>query len=402
MDAVRNRLRTPARIYLGLIIVTGVFSALFFVLLSTHILGDFWTYYHAGERALAGTRFVGENTGMPTGPYVYLPITVLFYLPLALLPAPIAYAVLLGVNLIGAMIVAVEVLRLCNHLEVELGRVDKGLIVGAIVLAPPLVGNLFNSQPNFWLLAALLIGYRLLEADNELVAGILIALPAIVKLWPALLGVWLLYRNAWKAVLSATATGVCAVVMSVLLFGAEQNRIYFEYILSERSRTEIFAGGVAPTSGVVTIRRPISVLFPSLDPDFMVVIGVVLLAPILGLYYYRASDSARQRLAAFEATIIVVLLILPSIPPYYIFVLAFGIPLLYSESLPHRHVVGLGLFLSVFVANASNIVTVLDFVPVVGSTAAAWTTTVLRYTSVSLVGCLLLLASLYGVVKWRD
>jgi hypothetical protein len=283
-----------------------------------------------------------------------------------------------------------QVIRLSNKLNIGLTTQDKLLITGAISLAPPLIGNLLNAQPNFWLLIAFLTGYQLVEKKQQLLAGIMFALPAIFKLWPALLGVWLVYRYQWKAVVSAVTTGTFAIIISVGVFGSATNIAYSRYILYTRSWTDLFAGGLSPEMGVVTIRRPISILFPYLDPVYMALIGVVILLPIL-LYYYSTATGQIGRLVAFEVTVIIILLILPSITPYFIFPFAFAVPLLYVLEPPHQHIAGVASVCIVFIADAGNITTLLGLSPVISGVLRTIAWSILQYISIPLIGCLVLL-----------
>ena len=395
-----NTIQKSPQIYLIITIITGVLSLGFTLAISGIGTGDFLTYYTAAEYALQGKQFVGENTGMPSGPYVYLPITVLFYVPLTLFSPMVAYILLFCINICGALLASWQVIRLSDKLDIELTTQDKLLITGAILLAPPLIGNLLNAQPNFWLLVAFLTGYQLLEKNQQLLAGVILALPAIFKLWPALLGIWLVYRCQWKAVVSAVATGTFAIITSMGVFGTATNIEYFRYILYSRSWTELFAGGLSPEMGVVTIRRPISILSPNLDPVYMALIGVIILLPIL-LYYYSTATGQIGRLVAFEVTVITILLIIPSITPYFIFPFAFAVPLLYVLEPPQQHIAGVASVCTVFIADAGNIITLLGISPVLSGVLRTMAWSILQYMSIPLIGCLILLW-VFRSIKTRD
>jgi hypothetical protein len=395
-----NIIQKPPQIHFIITIITGLLSLGFTLAVSGVGTGDFFTYYAAAEHVLQGKPFVGENAGMPSGPYVYLPITVLFYVPLTLFSPIVAYGILFCINIFGALLASWQVIRLSDKLNIGLTTQDKLLITGAILLAPPLIGNLLNAQPNFWLLVAFLTGYQLVEKNQQLLAGIMFALPAIFKLWPALLGVWLVYRCQWKAVVSALATGTFAIITSVGVFGPATNIDYFRYILYSRSWTELFAGGLSPEMGVVTIRRPISILFPNLDPVYMALIGVIVLLPIL-LYYYSTATGQIGRLVAFEVTVIIILLILPSITPYFIFPFAFAVPLLYVLEPPQQHIAGVASVCIVFIADAGNITTLLGLSPVLSGVLRTIVWSILQYISIPLIGCLVLLW-VFRSIKTRD
>ena len=200
--------------------------------------------------------------------------------------------------------------------------------------------------------------------------------------------------------MSAVATGTFAIITSVGVFGTATNIKYFKYILYSRSWTELFTGGLSPEMGVVTIRRPISILFPNLDPLYMALIGVVVLLPIL-LYYYSTATGRIGRLVAFEVTIIIILLILPSITPYFIFPFAFVVPLLYVLEPPQQHIAGVSSVCIVFIADAGNITTLLGISPVLSGVLRTIAWSILQYMSIPLIGCLVLLWVLCNI-KTRD
>ena len=353
-----SRDRWVVRIALIGVTISGIFSTLYFVFytdINLIHLPDFQTYRTSAIYALESKKFIG------TGPnYVYLPITLIFYLPLAFLPVSVAYTSLFVVNVIGGILIYIEVMKIFDIHYIEIRITDKILIFGSILLSPTLIGNLFNGQPNYWLVVFILLGYRHIILGNDYIGGAVFALPAIIKLWPAFLGLWLIYRRSYKGVLSAILTGVSAIAGSVVIFGYETNVDYFKYIIYSRSWTSRFSEGLDPSAGLVSIRRAISMTFPTMQPESMMLVGFLILSPIIYLYY-RSIDSTVGDLAVLEATIIVVLLSLPSIYPYYILVFVPALPLVYmAESYILSTMASICLFLSVFTINASKFTSISD------------------------------------------
>ena len=120
---------------------------------------------------------------------------------------------------------------------------------------------------------------------SGLASEISFGLAALLKVFPALLGVWLLRKRAFRAVGAAVATGGGCLLLGVALFGVGSHQTWFFDTVLLRLNREVFAGGLSPTHPFFTVRRPLSVLFPSLDPTLFTLGAFCLLAPIVAYCY---------------------------------------------------------------------------------------------------------------------
>lgn len=306
--------RTPIRAVLALGIVTGVAMLTYFTLIAAEspLAWDFMAYYEAAEAAVAGEPFVGLEPSRGRGEFVYPPIVILGFVPYALVGSwEIAFVVHSLINAVCLAVLAVVILRELDVLGVALTAGDRSLIV-AFVLASlyPLVNiGLGQIDP---LVALLVAGVFLgLERHHSLTSGGALGIAVIIKLFPAAFGLWLLWLRRWRAIAVAIGTTLVAGLASILVFGTETNQSFVDLILGDRSRLQAYAEGVSPDFFSVTLIRPISNLLRGAPPVTFLIVSVAIVAPILWIVYQR-SETRVDRHMAFLATLVGVLIALPS------------------------------------------------------------------------------------------
>lgn len=294
---------------------------------------DFHAYYFAGEAVAAGEPFVGwaitEEAFIADKAYVYLPITAPLFFVFTLFPSwESAYLLNTTVIIASLLLLGVLTVRFIESYDVELDPIDRWLIVGFITLSFPASMRITQGNVDPIILLVLSVGLLAIESGREYLGGALWAGITAFKLFPALLGIWLLYRRAYRAIAAAVAVGVGLLVASVALYGVDTNRSFFEFILTERSRQGAFLGGLDPTHYWVTLRRPLSHLV-YLDGHGLTILAVWLVIPFLALLYL-AADSELDRIVVYFATVIALLVtVIPSTVGYVIYLLFPLVALLY-------------------------------------------------------------------------
>ena len=325
---------------------------------------NFQVYYHAAEAAMAGGDFYAATPpDWPQYRYLYPPVSILAFYPFAL---PGSWAPGFVVHtLIAAATAAAGGALLCRFVERagrSLSRVDYALVAGFLLLSIHSVPTLFYGNINVHLAALTVLGFVALDRDRESLAGAAIALVAFFKVFPALFGVWFLRRRARRAVGSALGTGGGLLALGVPLFGVETTRTYLTEALLPRNRPDLFAGGLDPNSAYLTLRRPLSVIFPEMDPTLLVVLPFLLLAPVVA-YLYTGIDGRTDRLVAVHGTLTATLLVLPSYFIYYVYLFFPLVALLYLMEAGRARtlfVVGAAVGnLSFTLNNAENVVRLL-------------------------------------------
>ncbi|WP_353635181.1 glycosyltransferase family 87 protein [Halobacterium sp. NMX12-1] len=286
-------------------------------------------YYYSARAALRGADVYAVNPLGQTG-FVYPPAVVLAFVPHAALGDPLlAYALQWLLNLAALAALAVLVVRAVERAGVALTRFDRVLLSATVFLVGPVGVNLVMGQVNPLLALGLAGGAVLLECDRGTAAGAAFGLVALVKLFPALVGVWLLRQRAWRAVAAATATGLAGLAVGLLAFGPDASVTYFTETLAGESAVASFADGTDPTAPYATIRRQLAALAPELPASWLLPVGALVLAPVFA-GVNRAVGDFRSRLVALQGTLQATLLLLPLEPFYVILVLFPLLALLYA------------------------------------------------------------------------
>ncbi|USZ69885.1 DUF2029 domain-containing protein (plasmid) [Halorussus salilacus] len=359
---------------------------------------DLKVYYVAAETALAGGDFYAASPEGHPYSYVYPPVTLPAFYPYALLGGwRAAFAVHTLLNVACALGVGVLLVRFVErHRGSSLPGVDRALVIGYVALSLHSVPSILYGETNFPLALALVAGFWWLEETGEPTkAGVAFAVPAVVKLFPAAVGLWLLRRRSWRAVAAATATGVGAFAVGAAAFGVETHLTYVRTALLPRLSGEEFVGGLDASAQLVTLRRPISVLFPSLPESAYGLLAFALLAPVVA-YCYRRVETPTQRLVGVFATLAAMVVGFPSLLVYFAFLFFPLIPLLYLlEPGTPRKLFAAGAFVANFAFTATTAGALVTATPIPDATLAlldpalTLATPPLYGTVLMLAGCVL-------------
>lgn len=291
---------------------------------------DFEVYYVAAEAALAGENFYAvAPERVPGFTYVYPPLSILLFYPYALFDSWVpGYLVHTLGTVLAGLATAWLLVRYVERAGDRLPWPDRLLIAGFVVASIHSMPSLVFGQVNHHLALALTAGFLALDRGRERVAGAAFAAAAFVKVFPAAVGVWLLRRRAWRAIAVAVATGLGLFALGLVTFGPELTDLYVHAALFDRLGQGSFAGGLPASATYLTLRRPLSVLFPQ-GPSLLWAGGAIaLLGPPLA-YLYREVDGRLDRLVAIQGTLIAILLVFPSYPVYAVILYFPLVPLLY-------------------------------------------------------------------------
>ena len=323
--------RTARRVTLAVGVLAGLLLPVYFLAVaeSSYVARDFHAYYAAADAALHGQPFVGADSGYPGAAYVYPPIAVLLFLPQAAAGGwQVAFAIQTAVNAAAAVGLAAVTVRTVERHGSPLPAVDRRLVVAFVLLAAPSVAVLGLGQVDLLVALALAAGFLALERDGEWLAGVAFGAAALVKLFPAALGLWLLYRRSWRAVAGAIVTGLTGLTAGALLFGVDAYRRY-RHVLAGRSRLDAFAGTVSPDFFAMSLHRPLSQLLPELDPLLYVPVAAGLLVPPVAAAA-RYDRGFAGRLRVFLAAVIATLLLSPASNSVYVVYVYFPVLCLLS------------------------------------------------------------------------
>ncbi|QCC46488.1 glycosyltransferase family 87 protein [Halobellus limi] len=300
------------------------------------------TYRYAAKLAREGQSFYGvapPELG-EWAVYLYPPITVTVYYPFTGFEWLTGYWIVVALNVLAGLAVAAAVVRFVDRTAYRLGWLDVGLITGVVLVSPFTFGTIYYGNINLLVALAFVAGFLALGNDREGVAGAAFGLAALFKLFPAIVGVWLLKRRSWRAVASATAVGVGGLLAGVVAYGTEPTVTFFSKVVFDRAETAAFVGGYpADATFYVTLQRPLSHvvwgLFPNAPPEVLTPLAALAGAGIL-LALYADVETLRGRLIAVFATLVVTVTLIPALQWYLVLLFFPMIPLWYVWEGPGR------------------------------------------------------------------
>jgi hypothetical protein len=395
-----------------LALLFGVFTGVLGVALAANELSkspelDFQAYYFAARAVLEGEPFVGwaitDGSFLVGKAYVYTPVTAPMFAPFGLFPTwesgyVVNIALLFGVFYLISRLI----LRFIESYGVSLTRIDRALIVGFCLFSGHTVLGLYRGNVDPLILLMLAVGLVAIERGDEMWGGFLWAFASLFKLFPAFLGVWLLYRRASRAIAAAVVTGVGFTLLGVAMFGIDAHVDFVNFIVNERSREGAFLGGLDPELQWITLRRPLSHLF-TLSGNQLFVLSTAIMAPFVYLVY-RDADGELDRIVAFFATMVVMLItIVPSTLNYVVYLYFPLLPLLYlTEDRTARRLFVAGLVLvnvPLYPQHVELLVEALPLSAAITDPIVAGTRAVMTYSSIPLVGFLSIVAGCIRFVR---
>jgi len=379
MSPSRTTVRRDVWLALGTAVLLGLALGSYYALSWTVKFGlNYRVYDVAARAAIAGESFYAVASPEQFY-YLYPPATIVAFIPLTWLgPWPVGYGVVTVISVAVTVTLTALTVRYIESLGHPVPTADR-LLIGSYLLAS------VHSIPS------LVYG----QVNHLLVAAFGAGLLWLVKVFPAAIGLWLLRKRSWRTIAGAVATGTALTLAGLATFGVDSYRTYVFDVLLGRRNTAAFAGGLDPEISYVTLRRPLSVAFPAVDPTWYAVGSAALLAPVLAVCYWRL-ETVTDRLVAAYATTVAIILFFPSLLLYYVYLTVPLVVLLYG--LPRGW--GRRLFVTgTVVANLSlsfrTVPQVLELVPLEPATAdavAASLRPVFVFGTPVLYGCLLTLA----------
>jgi hypothetical protein len=286
---------------------------------------NFRVYRTAAGAVLTGQSMYGVSpAGLPTAyRYLYPPVTVVAFLPFALLPWEVGFALFSVGSIVAGVALGVAAGRYVERWT-PLSRVDYALVVGFVLLSPLAAPSLVYGNVNVVLAAVVGGGFIASEVDtgrSRLLAGVALAVPALTKLFPAGFCWWYVRDRAAGVLGWALGAAAAALVVGVLLFGVDAHVAYVEGVVGPR-----LAGSAGAGESYVTVRRPLAHVVPAglVGPAAAVLLGAVVVALTVG----RPADP-EERLLALAGTLAAAIVFVPSYPLYLLYLSFPLLPALY-------------------------------------------------------------------------
>ncbi|SDR30743.1 glycosyltransferase family 87 protein [Natronobacterium texcoconense] len=296
---------------------------------------NYYVYHYSAEALLAGEDFYAAT---PPGfgdhyTYLYPPVTILTWVPFTALESFHGFLLLTAITIAVSAASAVAIVRFVEDgWDRTLGWLDVGAIF-LFFLGIHSTGTLNFGNINLLLAAGIVFGFLALDRGREVTAGVLFGAVALMKVFPALVGLYLLRIRSWAAIAGATATGLGGLAASAIVFGPDTLYRFFFEILLPRSDTAAFVGGYPPDGTYyVTIQRPLSHIIWNVYPDAPAAVLPIAAALVLGAvlaYCYLGLETKTDHLVAIHATLTATVIFMSSFRFYLALVFLSWVPLLY-------------------------------------------------------------------------
>lgn len=230
---------------------TGLFLLLGLLLLRQSRrapVGDYANYYYASRLWVQGQFDAGvydpytfnqavSRLSMEPAFVNYTPVppvSVVVYLPFALIegagPSKTVF------SLLGLLLFCLAYLRLARLLNLD-GR--WWLLMVPFLCFTPMLNNFHQGQSYFWLLAFLMEGFGQWQKGRKAPAAMLWAAPIALKLFPAILLLFLLVEKDWRSLLLTIVFGTVLSLLPIAFFSPSITLDYFLEIAPRLSRGEI-------------------------------------------------------------------------------------------------------------------------------------------------------------------
>jgi hypothetical protein len=292
-----------------------------FVVYSTQIQWgyDFSAYWAAAANVLTGNPIYSAEqlagTYSPQQQYLYLypPFFAVAMTPFAAVfdDYRVANWVWAG---IGALLVVATVRLVDRSERITSGR-DGWLLVGAAFAFPPVVGELVMGNVHLLLLALFAGSWAALRRPDAgrsaaILAGVLIGIATLIKIFPAVLILWLVLRRRWTSAFAAVAAMSVLVIATLPVIGLQPWLDYPTVLLN--------LGAPIDTRDTVA---PIVWLSSIVPPAVarLLVVGA-------GLAIVAGTSQRRSEAVSYAVAVAVSVLIAPALYHHYLAILV--LPLL--------------------------------------------------------------------------
>jgi hypothetical protein len=197
-------------------------------------------------------------------------------------------------------------------------------------LSFPLHRNLLYGQYYLLLLVLIVAACWAYLRDLHILAGVLLALAAAVKIFPVLLFVFFLLRRDWRALIAAAVTGIAATAVSIAVFGLNLHRTYLAEVLPWTLRGEVMPPYMTSSASFSSILHYLFLAEPQWNPHpwhnsplcfalLQSTLPALVLAPALLLI--RRHHHTRERILLEWSMLLTASLAISTLPASYHFVL---------------------------------------------------------------------------------
>lgn len=329
-------------------------------------------YFHATQSWMAGDGLYGVYpSDRPGYAFLYPPIAVLLFIPHALLDSALgAYFLQTLLNIGAALGTAFIIFRALSRRDVPVNHLDLVILSVFMLLSSYSAIQFMNGQVNLWLAFAIALGFDAMDRRRPGIVGAVFALAALLKVFPAILGIWLLRIRAYRAVAVALGTGIGGLLLGAILLGPELTITYLGDVLLGRFEGSTYDEQPTPTDNVDGIHRQLAVIWPTGGASHTV-IALAIIGPLLALSMLQVDTPLRRDVAGL-GVLVSILLFLPLQPLYFPLIVFPLCMLLYTlRARRERILLLVGTVLTFFHLDLESVLLGLRYIPVPDPLASA-------------------------------
>ena len=264
-----------------------------------------------------------------------------------------------------------SVLFLCLSVEL-LSRVTaltrRRIWLLALLAVFPLRTSFLFGQMHLLVLLLLVSAYYFHRTERQIACGVCLAIAGVLKIYPLLLGGYLLWKRQWRPVFAMLCATVFLVCVGYLWFGGHLISIYAAQILPRSLQGEVLDPySVHAASGAALFHR-LFIAEPALNPAPLLnspslyavlypLWQLVILVPLLAVCNPRENQAATDQLE-WAAFVLAFLVLSPVPSSYHFVVMIFSIVLLVDVLLARREYGVAGLAIALY-----SLISIIEFLP---------------------------------------
>jgi hypothetical protein len=256
--------------------------------------------------------------------FKYAPVFAYLFQPFALLSQRQGQLLWFGINIVALAALIALCVRLSGS---TLARRYWGVVALATVVAPPTRLSLQLGQISI-LLALLLVGVFALDRRRAPLTGLLLALAGLVKLYPALMGVFYLLRGPRRVAIWSLTSVVALVAVFIPFYGVEHYRRFAEVVVLSGNHPYTAEFNLSLMAFWNRLLAPSSYAVPVLDAPGvarLLVVASSLAVLAVCLVVRRHDDEPLSRMFEYSMWLCAMLLLSPINGSYNLVQLLFPI-----------------------------------------------------------------------------
>ncbi len=281
----------------------------------------------------------------------YPPPSMFLFLPLGIFDLRTGYIIWQSIVI---LFLCIDVLLLIKYYPFKINSIyNKNIVtffsIVAVLLFPVLASSTELSQTISIFLFFLIL---LIKYFNNWRSGIFLAMLVIVKPLAAIFVLYFLFHRKWKILTSFFLTACVLTGLSILFFGYNTLKDFFESPPTGRMELSVFYEGVNQSLQAVLLRMQVGTLGHINFQPIKTITYILSIVIVLITIYCSKLTAARNSLLSFMIFIPAALLIYPATLYFYSVILIPVVLYFYNQKPFNKNVLNLGLlFFLYFIGN---------------------------------------------------